>query len=133
MSRMRRVAATLVVLAAALVTTTAAGAIVFRAKLVAGSHTPAVNTRWPYTVKVTDAKGRPLRARLTVQVVDPLGGVHPTEFYANEKLVRNIPFRGTFRDAVKWPPESRGYQLTFRAIVKVGTTRKTLAYRVTPR
>ncbi len=120
-------------LAAALVGTMAAGAIVFRAKLLAGSHTPAVNTRWPYTVEVTDAKGRPLRARLTVQVVDPLGGVHPTEFYASRKLVTNIPFRGTFRDAVKWPPESRGYQLTFRAIVKVGTARKTLGYRVTPR
>jgi hypothetical protein len=129
---MKRVALVAAAVAVALLSATAGSAIVFRATLTAGSHRPAVNTRWPYTVKVVDARQRLLRARVTAQVVDPLGGVHPTEFYANTKLVKDIPFRGVFRDAVKWPPESRGFQLTFRIIVKVGTARRTLSYRVTP-
>ena len=79
-----------------------------------------------------DAKGKPLAARISVAVVDPIGGVHPTQYYLGTKYVTDIPFKGTFRDAVKWPPESKGYPLTFRATVRVGTTRKVLKYVVTP-
>lgn len=105
----------------------------FKATLTAGTHHPAINTRWPYSVRVVDAKGHPLRARISVAVVDPIGGVHPTLFYVSDtKYVTNIPFRGTFRDAVKWPPESKGYPLTFRVTVKVGTAKKVLKYLVTP-
>ena len=107
-------------------------AVVFRATLTTGGRSPVVNTRWPYAVKVVDGKGQPLRARISVAVVDPLGAVHPTAYYANTKPVTNIPFRGTFRDAVKWPPESKGYPLTFRVTVKVGTARRVLSYRVVP-
>jgi len=110
----------------------AASAVAFRATLVAGTHRPAIDTRWPYAVKVVDLKGQPLRARISVAVVDPIGGVHPTEFYASTKIVKNIPFRGTFRDAVKFPPESRSIPLTFRVTVKVGTATKVLKYAVTP-
>ena len=110
----------------------ALGAVPFKATLIVGTHHPAINTRWPYAVKVVDAQGRPLRATISVAVVDPLGGVHPTEFYANTKLVTNIPFKGIFRDAVKWPPESRGYPLTFRVTVKVGTSKTVLKYVVLP-
>src|SRR5262249_31375824 len=102
----------------------------FKATLTTGGHTPVVNTRWPYAVKVVDAKGQPLRARISVAVVDPLGSAHPTEYYASKKLVVNIPFRGTFRDAVKWPPESKGFPLTFRVTVKVGTAKRVLKYAV---
>jgi hypothetical protein len=107
--------------------------VVFKATLTTGGHNPVVNTRWAYAVKVDDGKGNPLRARVSVAVVDPLGTVHPTAFYANTKPVTNIPFRGTFRDAVKWPPESRGYPLTFRVTVKVGTVKRVLSYRVVSR
>ncbi len=105
----------------------------FRATLTARTHHPAINTRWPYAVKVVDAKGHPLRARISVAVVDPIGGVHPTLYYvSNTKYVTNIPFKGTFRDAVKWPPESKGYPLTFRVTVAVGKVRRVLNYVVTP-
>lgn len=105
----------------------------FKATLHAGSHQPAINTRWPYTVKVTDKMGHPLRARISVTVVDPIGGVHPTLFYVSlTKYVTNIPFKGTFRDAVRYPPESKGYPLTFRVTIKVGTARTVLKYLVTP-
>ena len=110
----------------------ATAAVPFKATLVAGTHHPAINTRWPYAVKVVDPNGRPLRATVSVAVVDPIGGVHPTQFYVGTKYVTNIPFKGVFRDAVTWPPESRGYSLTFRVIVKVGTARKVLKYVVTP-
>ena len=113
-------------------TALAVTAVPFKATLTVGTHHPAINTRWPYVVKVVDAKGKPLRARISVAVVDPLGGVHPTEYYLSKKLVTSIPFRGTFRDAVKWPPESKGYPLTFRVTVKVGTAKKVLKYPVTP-
>lgn len=128
----RRLALLGVIAAVCVPSAGAAASPSFRATLTAGTHHPAINTRWPYTVKVSDPKGRPLRATISVAVVDPLGGVHPTEFYANTKIVKNIPFKGVFRDAVKWPPESRGYPLTFRVTVKVGTAKKVLTYLVTP-
>jgi hypothetical protein len=120
----------LIAIASTVVALTAAP---FKATLTAGTHHPAINTRWPYVVKVVDAKGKPLRARISVAVVDPIGGVHPTLYYVSTtRYVTNIPFRGRFRDAVKWPPESKGYPLTFRVTVKVGTAKKVLKYLVTP-
>jgi len=110
----------------------ALGAVPFKVTLTAGTHHPKINTRWPYAVKVVDAKGHPLRARISVAVVDPLGGVHPSQFYVGTKYVTNIPFKGVFRDAIAWPPESRGFQLTFRVTVKFGTAKKVLNYLVTP-
>jgi len=111
----------------------ALGATPFRATLVGGGHTPTVNTRWPYTVKVTDAKGKPLAARISVAIVDPIGGVHPVEFYANTKTVTNYAIKGTFRDAVTWPPESTSYELTFRVTVRVGKAKRVLVYKLTPK
>lgn len=105
----------------------------FKATLTGGGHTPAINTRWSYSVKVTDAKGKPLTARLTAVVVDPIGGIHPVEFFSNKKTVTNYPIKGTFRDAVLWPPESGGYELKFRVTVRVGTTKRVLTYLLTPR
>ena len=110
----------------------AGAGVPFKATLTAGTHHPAINTRWPYTVRVVDAKGKPLAARISVAVVDPIGGVHPTQYYLGTKYVTNIPFKGTFRDAVKWPPDSRGYPLTFRVTVKAGTAKKVLTYIVAP-
>jgi len=104
----------------------------FKATLTAGTHHPAINTRWPYAVKVVDARGGALRAKISVAVVDPIGGVHPTQYYLGTKYVTNIPFRGTFRDAVRWPPESKGYPLTFRVTITVGTTVRVLKYVVVP-
>jgi len=130
--RLSVIAATVLGVAAAAAAAAFASGIVFRATLLAGTHRPAINTRWPYAVKVVDSKGRPLRARISVAVVDPIGGVHPTQFYVSTRYVTNIPFRGTFRDAVLWPPESRGYQLTFRVTLLVGKTRRVLKYLVVP-
>jgi hypothetical protein len=116
----------------------AGAALSFKAKLKAATHTPLVNTKWSYSVRVTDLKGRPLKARITVQIVDPLGGVHPVEFGARKVNVVNYPFVGTFRDYVIWPPSSATtiggipVTLVFRTIVKTTRGKKVLRYDVTP-
>jgi hypothetical protein len=95
----------------------AVGAAPFNVTLVAPTHTPKVNAKWNYSVRAVDLKGKPLHARITAQVVDPIGGVHPVEYGDTTKTVTAIPFTGTFRDFVRWPPESRGFKVTFRVIV----------------
>jgi hypothetical protein len=120
-------------LLAILASVTVVHAVSYTATLTTGGHHPVVDSRWPYAVRVVDGKGEPLRARISVAIVDPLGTAHATEYYASTKPVVNIPFRGTFRDAVKWPPESRGYPLTFRVTLKVGTTSRVLRYSVVSR
>ena len=63
----------------------AAGALPCKAKLTAATHTPTINTKWRYSVRVTNLKGQAITAKVTVQIVDPLGGVHPVEF-GNRKV-----------------------------------------------
>ena len=104
----------------------------FKATFTGGGHAPVINTRWSYSVKVTDAKGKPLAARITAVVIDPIGGVHPVEFFANKKTVTNYPIRGTFKDAIIWPIESKDFALTFKMTVRVGTAKKVLTYLLTP-
>jgi hypothetical protein len=103
-----------------------------RVTLTAPTHSPQVNVRWPYAVRASSA-GKPLAGRITVQIVDPIGGVHPVEFDKSTKAVTNWPFKGVFRDWVIWPAESRGVPLTFRVTVRTGNVKRVLNYRVTPR
>ena|SRR5215831_2730578 len=117
---------------------TAAASLAFKAKLTAATHAPKVNTKWRYSVRVTTLKGKPMKARITVQIVDPLGGVHPVEFGARKVNVVNHPFYGTFRDYVIWPPSSATtiggvpVTLVFRTIVKTAKGKAVLRYDVTP-
>ena len=99
--------------------------------LTAPTHTPKINTRWYYSVSATLA-GTPAAARLTAQIVDPIGGVHPVEFGTSTKNITNWPFRGRFRDFIIWPASSRGIPLRLRVTVKVGSAKRTLTYAVTP-
>src|SRR5215510_333538 len=81
----------------------------FKATLTAATSTPRVNSRWAYTVKVTDGAGKPIAAKITVRIKDPIGGVHPVEFYDRKQNVVAHPIKGVFRDAARWPPSSRGF------------------------
>jgi hypothetical protein len=99
--------------------------------LTAPGHTPKINTHWNYVVRVTDG-GKPVSARITAQIVDPIGGKHPVEFGKSTKTITNWPFKGVFRDFIIWPPSSRGVPLTFRIVVRVGSVGKTIKYVVTP-
>jgi len=118
---------------AVLLAALAALAVPFKVTFTAPTHAPKVNERWNYSVRAVDAGGKPLRARLSAQVVDPFGGVHPVEFGASTKNVVNIPFTGTFRDYVKWPPESKGFRLRFRVSVRSSGKVVRLTYWIRPR
>ena len=112
----------------------AAPAARFRAALSAPTHTPPVGSKkWWYVVRATTAQGEPLHARLTVEVVDPLGTAHVAEVGTSTRKLLNFPFAGRYRDFTKWPAASRGYRLTFRVIVKAQGSSRTLTYWVRPR
>lgn len=96
------------------------------------SHTPKINTHWYYTVRAMQ-DGKLVAGKLTAQIVDPVGGVHPVVFGSTTKLISNSPFKGSIRNFIIWPASSRGIPLKVRVIVKVGTTKHTISYAVTPR
>jgi hypothetical protein len=118
----------LAVLAAAGVLT----ATPLQATLSAPTHTPKAKTKWWYTVRASSG-GKPVAARVTAEIVDLLGSSHPVAYDGTKKPITNRPFRGTFRDYVIWPPESRGFKSTLRITVKTGSAKKVLTYAVTPR
>jgi hypothetical protein len=115
----------------------AAGAVALsggatKVTLTAAGHSPKIKTHWPYSVKATSG-GKPVAAKLTVQIVDPIGGIHPVEFGNTTKDVTNWAFKGTFRDYVIWPPSSAvGVPLNFRVTVKTAGKTKVISYVVTP-
>jgi hypothetical protein len=104
----------------------------FKATFAAPTHTPKVNAKWFYTVRASHG-GKPVRATITSQIVDPYGGVHPVEFGCCKRNVLKHPFTGVFRDYVQFPPEAQGFRLTFRVIVKALGARRVLTYWVKAR
>ena len=96
--------------------------VVFRAP----THTPKVGARWPWSVVVTTAAGKPVSGRISVAIVDPIGGVHPVDYgCCDGKFITNVRFKGRFADYVRFPLSSKAYRLTFRV-----TIRSTLGTRV---
>src|SRR4051794_17226964 len=118
-------------IALAVVAGTLAGSGV-KTTLTAPTHTPKINTRWYYTVRATQG-GKPATARVTAQIVDPIGGTHPVLYGATKNAIVNRAFKGTFRDYIVWTGESRGILLTLRLTVRVGKAKKMLTFRVTAR
>lgn len=100
--------------------------------LSAPGHTPTIGKHWNYSLVVREA-GKPVAARLTAQIVDPIGGVHPVEFGASTKNITDWPFDGSFHDYIIWPADARGIPLTFRLTVRIGSVKKVVSYLVTPR
>jgi|SRR5581483_497665 len=119
-----------VIVAAGALATAALAAGSLRVTLTTGGHSPKAGAHWPYSVHAASG-GKPARARVTVQIVDPLGGKHPVGFGAKKGNVTRIPFRGTFRDFVIWPKTSVGFPLVFRVTVTGGKVKRVLNYTVT--
>ncbi|HZS24974.1 MAG TPA: hypothetical protein VFA30_08295 [Gaiellaceae bacterium] len=117
---------------AALVLAAALAAAPVKVALTASGHAPKVNTRWHYTIRVTRA-GKPVAARLTEVIVDPIGGKHPVDYGTTSKKIANWPFKGVFRDFLTFPAAARGVPVTWRITIKVGTTTRTVNYKLTPR
>src|SRR3990172_1747726 len=128
-------AGTLLLLVAALVAASVAGSARAAGPIkvtISAPVKPKVNVPWAYTVKVVDASGKPVAAKLSMVVVDPLGTPHPVEFFKKKTFVTNVAIKGVFSDKIIWPPASVGYPLKLRATVKVSgrTVKKTLALTV---
>ena len=98
----------------------------------APTHTPKVNAKWFYAVRVS-RNGVPVRATITSQIVDPIGGVHAVELRNTHRTVTNYPFRGAFRDFAQFPPEAQGVRLTFRVTVRTAGVKRVLSYWIQPR
>ena len=108
----------------------------FRATLTTAGHTPKVLTTWKYSVRVTDPAGHPIAARITSQIVDPLGTAHLVEFDGpgHNPFVKNYGFFGNFCDSVHFPKSSAvGVTLRFQVVIVTAAGRQALSYPVTPR
>lgn len=93
---------------------------------------PRVTVKWPYKLVVTQG-GKPVKGKLTVTLLDPIGQVHPVEDDAASKPITNRPFDGVFKDKILFPAEAKGFTLTLRFAVTVGKLKKTLVAKVTPK
>lgn len=111
----------------------ATAAAPFKATLRAPSHTPKANTKWRYSIRATDRLGTPIRATVTVQIIDPAGTAHPVLFDDTKRPIVRFAFKGLFRDFVVWPASSRGFRLVFRATVRANGGKVVLRYWVRPR
>jgi hypothetical protein len=130
MRTMHAVRLSLAVLAVGVVAGASAATIPFKAQLIAPTHTPKANVLWRYSVHVSSLSGRPIAARITVEVIDPTGTAHPFTYANTNKPLVRWPIVGTFHDFAKWPAEARGIPLTFRVIVVAKGARRTLNYAI---
>lgn len=100
----------------------------FSATLRAPTHHPRANTPWRYTIYVTDLHGRPIAAKVRMEV---LFNGFPAGQVDNGKT---FLFAGTWREPqgspVIWPPASRGRSLTFEALVTARGQTKKLDYAI---
>jgi hypothetical protein len=101
----------------------------FRALLHAPTHEPKAGKPWLYSVRVTDLQGRPIRARITMQIL--FGGVPVGKVDSG----KTFTFVGTWREPKSspliWPARARGRPLTFEAIVTARGKTKRLDYAIT--
>ena len=97
----------------------------------ASKHTPRVNEKWTWSIKVTDPAGKLLPARISAVVIDPIGGVHPVEYgCCAKKFITNVPTKGTFSDWVEYPLAAKGYRITFKVTVRTARGTKAVTYWV---
>jgi hypothetical protein len=111
--------------------TTARPRLPFRATLQAPTHRPRAGKPWLYSVRVTDLRGRPIAARIRMQVL--FGGVPVGKVDGG----RTFRFVGVWREPrdspVIWPARARGQPLVFEAIVTARGATKRLDYSVSVR
>jgi hypothetical protein len=99
----------------------------FQARLTASGHRPVALAPWRYTLRVTDLKGRPIRARATFKIT------FSAETPPPPRLVARVAFRGRARGLYRWPTLLRGEPLEFQAAVAAKGATLTLRYRVSVR
>jgi hypothetical protein len=134
---MRRLAlAALLLIATLAVPVVLAASAPFKATITAPTRTPKVSTKWYYVVRVADLHGKPIAARLTMQIKDPTGQVHAVQYGPTKKNITHWAFTGSFRDYIIWPPSSKLADviggLVLRATVTARGAKIVLSYRVKP-
>jgi len=116
----------------------AAALVALTVTFTAPGHAPKIGVsqdvgpKWFYTVRVTRA-GKPVRALLTMQIVDPLGTPHPVDVGPTNTPITRRPINGRYRDYMIFPPDARGIPLKIRITVAATGVRRVLTYLVTPR
>jgi len=123
---MREMRPFLVMCAVALtLVTSAAAANPVRATMSTSSTTPLVDTPWRYTITVRNQAGKPLPAKVRLQilfgtlVVGCWKGTAMTQC-AGANAGTWISFRGKRTGTITWPAQSAGIKLTFQAVVVAG-------------
>jgi hypothetical protein len=109
-------------LVALAVTASAVGANPVRATMATTSTQPLVDTPWRYTIVVKDGAGKPLAAKVRLQI---LLGTLVVGCWKATAIVQCsganagtwIRFRGKRTGVITWPAQSAGVKLTFQATV----------------
>jgi len=112
----------LVVAALLLCSTAAAATPAVKATLTATTRTPAVDEPWRWKVVVKDSKGKPVRAKMKLQILFGTLVVGCWKQTAITQCTGTSPgtwltFRGKRTGTLTWPQASVGQKLTFRAVV----------------
>lgn len=109
-------------LVALVVTASAVAANPVRASMTTTSTQPLVDTPWRYTIVVKDSAGKPLSAKVRLQI---LLGTLVVGCWKATAIVQCsgatagtwIPFKGKRTGVITWPAQSAGVKLTFQATV----------------
>lgn len=96
-----------------------------RGTLSASNHAPVVGRPWPYSVKVTDAAGKPLSGTVDIEYV--FGGQVVGRDTPPTHPVKN----GSWHDNLKFPADAAGQPLTFQAVVHTRGGSITLDWPIT--
>jgi hypothetical protein len=94
-----------------------------RVTLTADSHRPRVSKPWRYEVRVTDAAGKPVPARVHLQIL--FGGA-PVGQVGRHRVANGVWSETIGAGAnAPFPAQARGVRLVFQAVVRaLGQTRK---------
>lgn len=109
-----------------------------RATMTTSSRTPLVDTPWRYTIVVKNRDGRPLPAKVRLQILlgqTVVGCWKRTAMVACSGANAGtwIRFTGRRTGVLVWPAQSAGVKLTFQAVVVSGTRSLRLRAPVTVR
>ncbi len=118
-----RLALAIAILAGLGVSAVAVGAAPIKARMTTSTATPEVDQPWRWQVTVRTAAGRPLRAKMKLQI---LLGETVVGCWKGAAMVQCsghnagdwIVFRGRRSGILTWPSQSVGVKLTFQAVVR---------------
>jgi hypothetical protein len=95
-----------------------------RAELHGENHTPKIGVPWEYQVQATNAQGQPLKGTVLAQFL--FGGS-----VVGRQSPPTLPLKHgelTYKDT--FPPDSKGFALTFQVVVRTSLGEVTLNWPV---